>query len=222
MKVKSIESACVQLNKMFDVFNELCFENKLSKAQVVVEKIKGAYGCFWKKKQYHVYTDDAWLWKIAINPAEFQRPIADIASTLLHEMCHQYCQDHGIDDCSRSGYYHNKAFKTVADDTGYITANKTDKYGYSRTVPTEDMKKLCKVRHWDDFEIVEKVKHELITPKGGNGSETGDGDGESETPKTKQSTRKHVCPCCGAIARTTKDIPLICGLCHVDMVQEVK
>lgn len=36
----------------------------------------------------------------------------------------------------------------------------------------------------------------------------------------KQSSRKYVCPCCGAIVRATKELNIICGDCEVPFEQE--
>ena len=48
------------------------------------------------------------------------RPFDEVAGTLLHEMVHLYNQQRGVQDCSRSGYYHNKSFKEAAESHGLI------------------------------------------------------------------------------------------------------
>ena len=225
-KMKGMSSMCKQINSvtratsalsnMFNVLNEVCFENKLSKAQVVPERVKGAYGCFWVRKQYHIYHSDEWSWKIAINPRHFDLPIEEIAAILLHEMCHQYAAENDIQDCSRGGTYHNKRYADIALSTGMLTCEKVDKYGWTDTHATDKLVELCIEREWTEFCFTEGTKVSLgLTP-----SDAPKGGTADTTTTTKQSSRKHVCPCCGAIARTTKDIPLICGTCKVNMEQE--
>lgn len=38
--------------------------------------------------------------------------------------------------------------------------------------------------------------------------------------KTKQSTRKYVCPMCGTIIRATKEVHVVCGDCEVEFEEE--
>lgn len=38
--------------------------------------------------------------------------------------------------------------------------------------------------------------------------------------KTKQSSRKYVCPMCGCIIRATKEVHVICGDCNVEFEEE--
>lgn len=214
--VNSIKRAVSTLDNIFNVINEVAFENKLSKAQVTAEKVKGAYGAFWVRKQY-VDLRENWYWKIAINPAEFRRPIEDVVAVLVHEMCHQYAAENCIQDCSRSGTYHNKYYKAIAEKTGLISVEKHDTYGWTITNPTEKLIDLCIERGWTDFEIAEK---DYCAMPSIGGAPITPGSTTTTPAKPKQSTRKHVCPCCGAIARTTKDIPLICGTCMVKMEQQ--
>ena len=39
---------------------------------------------------------------------QLNRPIGEIAATLIHEMCHQFASINKMQDCSRSGTYHNR------------------------------------------------------------------------------------------------------------------
>ena len=48
---------------------------------------------------------------------QLHRPINEIAATLIHEMCHQYATVHEMKDTSRSGNYHNRLFKKIAEAT---------------------------------------------------------------------------------------------------------
>ncbi len=60
------------------------------------------------------------------------RPIGEVAATMLHEMAHLYNLTHGIEDVSNNGYYHNKKFKETAEAHG-LHIEKHDKYGWTIT-----------------------------------------------------------------------------------------
>ena len=46
------------------------------------------------------------------------RPIFELAATLLHEMAHFYNLVHDIQDVSNNGYYHNMKFKATTEAHG--------------------------------------------------------------------------------------------------------
>lgn len=214
-KITTIARAICLLEKMYRLFNDRCFDGRLHDCTITVEKMKGAYGCYWVHPQYYI-SDDKSHWKIALNPEHFSKPVEYVAAVLLHEMCHHAAVLDGVQDCSRGGSYHNKQFKAYAEKTGLLTVERYDKYGWTDTNPNDAMLLLCAEQDFPEFEITERMSFDLSgirPPRSENGNETG----TTTTGKSKSNSRKHVCPCCGAIARTTKDIPLICGLCHVDM-----
>ena len=60
------------------------------------------------------------------------RPIFELAATLLHEMAHLYNLEHDIQDISNNGYYHNMKFKATAEAHG-LHIEKHAKYGWTVT-----------------------------------------------------------------------------------------
>lgn len=81
---------------------------------VNVQQLRGGYGR---------YAPKAWTIngqrerdEICINPDQCCiQDEAENVDSLLHEICHLYCNRNGIKETSRNGYYHNKKFKEVAE-----------------------------------------------------------------------------------------------------------
>lgn len=213
--ITTIARAVGLLEKMYRVFNARCFDGRLHDCTITVEKQKGAYGCYWFHPQYYINGDQT-HWKIALNPAHFSKPVEFVAAVLLHEMCHHAAALDGVQDCSRGGTYHNKRFKAYAEATGLLNVEQDEKYGWAVTTPNDDMINLCIENEFPEFRIVENAFFDLSGVGTGGGA---DPENLPPAPKTSNSI-KHVCPNCKAIARTTKDIPLICGTCRIDMIQQ--
>lgn len=196
-----------KLEKAFDKLNEHYYGGKLPKVVIHFypnRTNKPMYGFITTKK---VWTDGKKCeYEINIcadTPSEGKKQVYE---TLLHEMAHLYNMENGINDISNNGYYHNKRFKETAEAHG-LKAGK-NKYGWSNTTLDDEAEEF--VEKFDDIEV------RYISPQiASNGADGGEE--EEKTPK-KRTTFKHVCPVCGAIARTTKeDIRLICGDCEEPM-----
>jgi len=66
-----------------------------------------------------------------------RRGARSVLGTLLHEAAHALSAARGVQDTSRQGRYHNKKFKTHAEELG-ITVQHDPKLGWSvTTVPDE-------------------------------------------------------------------------------------
>ena len=123
------------LNKVFDLLNEEFFENTLSRPTITIQSTPRAYGHFSLR-------EDTWVSKLGgtheinIGAGTLSRPIEEVAATLLHEMVHYYNFENGVQDCSRGNTYHNRRFKASAEAHG-LTVEHTDKYGWSRTSPSD-------------------------------------------------------------------------------------
>lgn len=105
-------------------------------------------------------------------------------------------------DTSRGGFYHNKNFLTAAQDHG-LTVEKTEKYGWSKTALNDEAKAFLDSMQDKKFEICRDSAPKKI--------------GSTK----KQSSRKYVCPVCGAIIRATKEVHVICAECEVEFVEAV-
>ena len=191
-----------KLEKAFEVFNERFYGNELKRPviQFYADTKEKTYGWIttsqvWNENGYKTYEIN-----ICANFAD--RGMAKIYATLLHEMAHLYNLEHGIIDTSSNGYYHNKNFRKTAEEHGLIVS-KDSKYGWSVTNLNENAESFI-----NDTFISENLTMKYQMPP------------KKEKTK-KQNSFKHVCPNCGAIARTSKDgMHLVCGDCMVEMIQE--
>lgn len=117
---------------MFSRINKDFFDNELEKVIITFEAgfKKGAYGWIhtvkdWKQGQTERYN-------INISADYLNRSREAVIATLMHEMCHLYALQNEIQDTSRSGIYHNKKFKKIAEEHGLDVAE-ADKIGWSVT-----------------------------------------------------------------------------------------
>ena len=208
--------AAGQLEKMFRALNRDSFGGELEEPIITIQSTPGAFGHVtvgktWKRK-------DDWRHELNISADWLERPIEELTATMIHEMVHLYNIKHNIQDCSRGGSYHNKKFKEEAEKH-MISIEKHEKYGWTITKPTEALVEYIISQGWEEIQINRFPFTGLRGPAGdkAKGGETQTPEGEE---KPKRTSWKHVCPMCGAIARTTKKIPLICGICREDMVIE--
>ena len=100
------------------------------------------------------------------------------------------------------GTYHNKKYKEAAEKHG-LTVEKDAKYGWTKTSLNDEAKAFVDGMQDKKFEL-----HRKSLPK------------IPGAAKTKQSSRKYVCPACGCIIRATKEVHVICGDCNVEFEEE--
>ena len=196
----TISQATSFLENAFDALNKQYFENALSKPIITIQSTPKAYGHFscdkiWTDKKSNGYHE------INIGAEMLDRPIANTIATLVHEMVHYYCHVNGIQDTSRGGTYHNKRFKSEAEKRGLVIEY-NEKIGFSITQPAPELKSFCTAQKW---------RNKLTIRRRG---ELG---GAEPKPKKPSSTRKYICPCCGASVRATKDVNIACLDCSVGM-----
>lgn len=200
------------LNKIFDLLNAEYFESALSRPTITIQSTPKAYGHFSLR-------EDTWVSKIGgtheinIGAGTLARPIEEVVATLLHEMVHYYNYENGVQDCSRGNTYHNKRFKTAAEERG-LTVTHSDKYGWSHTSPTESL--LDFVINNDLTDILLNRNEFTGFQIGGTGTHSGNVGGT--TPKTS-STKKYACPCCGMSVRATRTVRIACIDCDEQMVE---
>lgn len=126
------------------------------------------------------------------------RPIFELAATLLHEMAHLYNLVHGIQYVSNNGYYHNLKFKATAEAHG-LHIEKHDKYGWTITTLAPEAEAWIRETLGEDKINASRLPVEGTT-KGGS-------------KKSINRSIKYVCPCCGTIIRATREVNVICGDC---------
>ena len=200
------------LNKLFDLLNQRFFENELSRPTITIQSTPRAYGHFSMR-------DDTWVSvtgrsnEINIGAGTLARPIENICATLLHEMVHEYCMETGIKDTSNNGVYHNRRFKEQAEAHG-LTVDHHEKYGWTITSPSEELLDFIIFQGWQDIQMGERLAWSDMAGTGAGSKAPGSSQtGAPKPPKAKSSTRRWVCPKCGTIIRSTKEVRVICADC---------
>ena len=187
-----------KLENLFGLLNAAYFEDKLPKPVITVQSTPKFYGHCSTKKIWKSENDARY--EINIGAEYLNRPSADTAATMCHEMVHLYCLENGINDTCQKGRYHNKTFKTECElrdlEVGYDRAN-----GYAHTTPTEAFKKTL-----EDAGFVLEVPFARVPPK-------------AKAKAAREKAHKYVCPVCGQEVKTTAELSLICGVCEVPMTR---
>lgn len=126
----NISEIVKKTEEMFDLFNEHFYNNELTRPAITVSPDggRGAYG--WCSIHEIWNADNELYQEINLCAEYLDRPITEIAATLLHEMSHLYNLQHDIQDVSNNGYYHNMKFKTTAEAHG-LHIEKHPKYGWT-------------------------------------------------------------------------------------------
>lgn len=202
------------LNKVFKLINTEYFNNELEMPTITIQSTVGAYG--------HVTTSKVWKtesgkasYELNIGADYLNRPIENIVATLIHEGCHLYAMQNGIKDTSNRGVYHNKRFKALAEDRGLII-EKHSRYGWTITTPSEATINFCID---NDLQEVLITRHTGITFTGVGTGKNGNGTPVKPTAPKKGNSIKWICPCCGAIVRSTKILNIVCGDCNEKFIQ---
>lgn len=207
------------LEKIFRAVNADSFGGEVEEPIITIQSTPMAYGHVtvskvWKSK-------DSERYELNISADWLTRPIENVVATMIHEMVHLLNMQRGIQDCSRGNTYHNKKFKEEAEKH-MLHIEKSEKYGWTITSPTDELLEYILDKGWGDIDMGKNAVFGLL---GGSGNGvSAPGSSGKVTPgtdaKKKRTSWKHVCPKCGNIARTTKEIKLICGDCNENMEVE--
>jgi SprT-like family len=96
------------LVEAFDFFNAMLFDNRLSRPLLSIRNHGDADGYYSPRRFGDITDREQTAGEIAINPRRIaDRPLPEVTSTLVHEMCHHF--QHCFGKPSRNGY-HNKEF----------------------------------------------------------------------------------------------------------------
>ncbi len=235
-------SSIEELGKLYDFLNKEFFESALSKPVITImpqeRKSRGAKILGWFT-EYEVWADKTGSSAYELNvTAEYaDRSLLEIAETLLHEMSHQFACENDIDDCSRSGMYHNKKFARIASEHG-LSVKKTEENGFSKTTLTAEAAQIINrfefgeeliyrrstMEREEVLDLIEKLipedtpDREIVI----RDTYTGVCEGKLKITKTgikpkSSSTRKYICPECGMSVRATRMVNLKCGDCNLTM-----
>ena len=210
-ELTSYNRAAGYLNKIFDLLNEAFFDSALSRPIITIQSTPRAYG--------HYTPYDSWcvdgekgMREINIGAGTLSRPIENVVATLLHEMVHFYNDLNGVKDTSRSGTYHNKAFRDAAQMRGLIITHHPT-YGWSITEPGDELLAFCIDNGLTEIRLC-RHDYESIRVSGGS---THAGNGGFVPTGKKSSTRKYICPCCGMSVRATRNVNIACLDCGRQM-----
>lgn len=213
----NISEIVAKTEAMFDLCNQHFYNGERIRPAITVSPDggRGAYG--WCSV-YEIWQGNGEAHREINICAEYiNRPIAEVAATMLHEMAHLYNLTHEIKDVSNNGYYHNKRFKETAEAHGlHIDHHKT--YGWTVTTLTQETADWL-AQQPDMVDIAASCRTTFqIKTKGGSDDED---DGETTTTikggrqTSKNRSIKYVCPKCGAIIRATRQVNVVCGDCNV-------
>lgn len=204
--------AAGQLEKMFRKLNEHYFEGTLEEPIITITPQRTSYGYCTTCRNIRVKENDKH--EISISSYFLGRPIEETTATLVHEMVHLWNLQNGIQDCSRGGTYHNKKFKEKAEKCG-LKIDHDEKYGWTITNPTEELIEFIISEGWTEIQINETgILRIGIKGKGTPGD-------DEQTPTPRKTSWKWICPNCGMIVRSTKDLTgkIACVDCIKTMIE---
>ncbi len=104
----NVSEIVAKTEEMFNLFNHHFYNDELTRPAITVSPDggRGAYG--WCSV-YEIWQASGEAYREINICAEYiDRPINEVAATMLHEMVHLYNLVNGIKDVSNNGYYHNK------------------------------------------------------------------------------------------------------------------
>jgi hypothetical protein len=216
MENKSLHVVIEKLESLFSTFNGQFFNGELQKPIITVspDTTKGAYGWCTSWKAWKHQTPDLveggaeqeipeGYYEINMCAEYLSRPFLKTCSTLIHEMVHLLNLQNKVQDTSRSGKYHNKKFKEVAEQHGLII-DKDAKYGWCITKLTDEAADWIK-SVYNNEQGFELFRSKLPKIK----------------PSSSSSSRKYVCHGCGAIIRATKEVRVTCTDCELEFEEEI-
>jgi SprT-like family protein len=201
-----------QFQEAYAYFNRALFEGQLPNCLITLQRNKRSYGYFCGDRFGRadgLITDE-----IALNPRYFHlRPVAQVLSTLVHEMAHLW-QHH----CGKPGRgpYHNREWAHRMTAIG-LHPSSTGKEGGHETgdsvghyiVPGGPFEVAAHELLMTGFAITwtEKPPPEAADPpiEGAEGS-----DQEPKTPKSGKRV-KYTCPTCRLNAWAKDRVQLLCG-----------
>lgn len=205
-----IGAALEELYRIFDTLNRDKFNGELTEPVITIQKTKGGtLGHFtldrtWKDKN-NVESEETSYYEINIDPRWFNtRTPADVAETLLHEMCHYHNKVNDIKDCS--GNIHNKKFKKSAENVGLVV-EKGKSVGYGYTSMSEELKAYMDEVVKPNDKAFEYFRTAPLKLSGAGGAR-------------KKSMFKYTCPDCGQEVKGKRNVTIKCGLCDVVMKME--
>ena len=203
------------LQKIYNLINAEYFNGELEEITLTVQESVRSYGHVSVSETWFT-TDNKAMKELNVSANYLTRDIIEVVTTLIHECSHIYNMQHGVKDTSNGYIYHNKEFKKTAEEMGKIKIDRSEKYGWTISTPTEETIDFCIRNGLENIEIGRKSDFSF---GGFTGGTNGNNTLPRPTTRKPSSTRKYICPCCGNSFRATKDISAICADCDVQFVK---
>lgn len=131
--MNSLRPVLEALEAAHAAFNAAMFGGRLKRQPVITVQTRGrrrAYGWYWAGRWQNGQPSPAA--ELNVSAEDLKRPAEDVLLTLAHEMVHQATDEAGVKDCSRNGAYHNRKFRTLAEEAGLCGPAEADKrHGFS-------------------------------------------------------------------------------------------
>ncbi len=204
--------AVSQLEHIFNCLNTDFFASELPTPIITVQSKPGTYGHSSVAKVWRRQEDSTYELNIAAEVLSY--PIEETIDTMLHEMVHIYCREHGIKEVSRGGKYHNGLFKAIAEAHG-LTCFRQGQYGWN-TKPGDNLVEYALSKGWSEIKIGRSTLPPMIRLGAGGTAQAGE---PLLGGKRPSSTRKLACPVCGQSVRATKKVNILCGDCMRQMIE---
>ena len=104
--------------EMFDLFNEHFYEGELNRPAITVSPDggRGAYG--WCSINEIWNASGEKYREINLCAEYLDRPIQELATTILHVLSHPHYFEHEVQDVSNNGYYHTLKFTATTKAHG--------------------------------------------------------------------------------------------------------
>lgn len=162
---------------------------------------------------------DSHIHELFVGGEGLQRGAPDVMATLLHEAAHGVALARDIQDVSRSGRYHNKAFKALGEELGISLAHDTRKngIGWSNTTLTDEAAKTyaAAIRRLDAAMVAYRRGERTLAPTGnGEGGPEGKGRGRPSMGNGVALTCECEIPRKIRVSKSTAEMGAIrCELC---------
>jgi hypothetical protein len=158
----NLSKATEELDRLFDIFNQKYFDNKIEKPMIVIQSVgkKPAYGWFTINKLWK--QNDKEFYEITIGAEYLNRSKYEICSTLIHEMCHALNNQLEVKDTSNNLVYHNKKFKYMAEKM--LEVKHDPKLGWSITLLSDSTKEFVDILKVNE-EVFKIFRQKIMKPK---------------------------------------------------------
>jgi SprT-like family len=209
-QTRPTEETYAQFQEAYDILNQALFDGALPNCLITLQRRNRTYGYF--SSDRFVRSDGAVTDEIALNPRHFpNRPVADVLSTLAHEMTHLWQHHHGTPG---RGRYHNRQWADRMKDIGLQPTATGEEGGpetgdavYHYIIPDGLFDAALRTLRARGFTItwIEKPRAAPVAVEGA-------GQDEKEPAEPKSGKRvKYTCPRCHLNAWARHEVRLICG-----------